>query len=110
VREEDIKDFSAFLREFQDETDRGAALVGAAVIDDRLLETLRAFMVSNNAASVLLDGGTAPLETFSSRIDATFALGLISAHEHTEWPPPFRLVRNRLGAQGLALTQRKGWA
>jgi mannitol operon repressor len=84
VREEDIKDFSAFLREFQDETDRGAALVGAAVIDDRLLETLRAFMVSNNAASALLDGGTAPLGTFSSRIDATYALGLISVHEHSE--------------------------
>ena len=84
MREEDIKDFSAFLREFQDETDRGAALVGAAVIDDRLAETLRAFMVSNNAASALLDGGTAPLGTFSSRIDATYALGLISAHEHSE--------------------------
>jgi mannitol operon repressor len=84
MRDEDRKDFTAFLREFQDETDRGAGLVGAAVIDDRLLETLGAFMVSNKAASALLDGGTAPLGTFSSRIDATFALGLISDHEHRE--------------------------
>lgn len=84
MRDEDIRDFSAFLKEFQDETDRGAALVGAAVIDDRLCETLRAFMVSDKAASPLLDGGSAPLGTFSSRIDATFALGLISEHEHRE--------------------------
>lgn len=84
MREADIKDFSAFLKEFQGETDRGAALVGAAVIDDRLCETLRAFMVSDKAASPLLDGGSAPLGSFSSRIEATFALGLISEHEYRE--------------------------
>lgn len=32
MRDEDIKNFSAFLKEFQAETDRGAALVGAALI------------------------------------------------------------------------------
>ena len=36
MREEDIKYFSEFLAEFQKETDRGAALVGAALIDTRL--------------------------------------------------------------------------
>jgi mannitol operon repressor len=47
MREEDIKDFTNFLKEFQEETDRGAALVGAAIIDHRLIDTLRAFMVTN---------------------------------------------------------------
>jgi mannitol operon repressor len=84
VREEDLKDFNAFLHEFQGETDRGAALVGAALIDLRLKETLRAFMVSKNAASELLEGPQAPLGTFSSRIAATYALGLIDAHERHE--------------------------
>jgi mannitol operon repressor len=84
MRDEDIKDFSAFLKEFQGETDRGAALVGAALIDLRLTETLRSFMVSNSAAAELLDGPTAPLGTFSSHINATFALGLISVHEKNE--------------------------
>jgi hypothetical protein len=84
MREEDIQDLSAFLREFQDETDRGAALVGAAVIDHRLQETLRAFMVSEKVASTLLNGGSAPLGSFSSRIDAAFALGLTTEHEYSE--------------------------
>lgn len=93
MRENDLKDFSGFLAEFQGETDRGAALVGAALIDLRLSETLRAFMVSASAASDLLDGGTAALGTFSSRIKATFALGLIDGHERRECDL-IRKVRN----------------
>jgi len=93
MRKTDLKDFSAFLTEFQAETDRGAALVGAALIDLRLSETLRGFMVSPAAASDLLDGGTAALGTFSSRIKATFALGLIDAHERRECDA-IRKVRN----------------
>ena len=108
MREEDLKDFSAFLREFQDETDRGAALVGAAVIDHRLLETLRAFMASENVASALLDGGSAPLGSFSSRIDASFALGLISEHEHNECHI-IRRIRNEFAHRkhGVTFTDQK---
>lgn len=84
MRELDMKDFNAFLDEFQQETDRGAALVGAAIIDHRLDDTLRSFMVSNNAASELLEGPRAPLGTFSARVDACFALGLIDAHEKSQ--------------------------
>ncbi len=84
MRELDVADFNAFLKEFQGETDRGAALVGAALIDHRLTNTLRSFMISNKVANKLLDGGTAPLGAFSARIDAAYALGLISAHEHNE--------------------------
>jgi mannitol operon repressor len=46
VRDVDFEDFSAFLREFQSETDRGAALVGAALIDQKLADTLRSFFVA----------------------------------------------------------------
>lgn len=84
MRDNDIKDFSAFLSEFQAETDRGAALVGASLIDQKLADTLRAFMVNGNIAGRLLDGGTAPLGTFSARIKMAYALGLIDNHELTE--------------------------
>jgi mannitol operon repressor len=84
VRIEDQKEFSAFLHEFQSETDRGAALVGAAMIDERLSGTLRSFMVSKSAAAQMLEETGAPLGTFSSRIKATYALGLIDAHERHE--------------------------
>ncbi|MDB5316103.1 MAG: putative mannitol operon repressor [Rhodospirillales bacterium] len=108
MREEDIKDLSAFLKEFQGETDRGAALVGAAVIDERLGETLRAFMVSDKAASPLLDGGSAPLGNFSARIEATFALGLISEHEHRECHL-IRRVRNEFAhrTHGVTFSDKK---
>jgi len=84
MREQDLKDFSAFLAEFQAETDRGAALVGAALIDHKLTDILRAFMVEGKTTEALLEGGTAPLGTFASRIKTTFALGLIDDHELAE--------------------------
>ena len=93
MRDEDLADFSAFLDEFQQETDRGAALVGAALIDLKLADTLRSFMVSLAAARSLLDGGTAALGTFSARIKATFALGLIDDNEQRE-RDIIRRVRN----------------
>jgi hypothetical protein len=65
-------DYGALLGEFRVEGDRGSALVGAAVIDDFLLKTLRAFMVSNKGASALLDGGTAPLGTSARTRDGRF--------------------------------------
>lgn len=103
MRESDLADFSNFLAEFQGETDRGAALVGAALIDLRLSDTLRAFMVSPKAAADLLDGGTAALGTFSSRIKATFALGLIDKHERDECDL-IRKVRNEFAHQAHGLT------
>lgn len=93
MREEDIKDFSAFLHEFQSETDRGAALVGAALIDQRLSDTLRSFFVVAKTAGELLDGGTAPLGTLSARIKTCHALGLIDTHELGECDL-IRKVRN----------------
>lgn len=84
MREEDIKDLSVFLKEFQSETDRGAALVGAALIDEKLLNTLDAFMVKGDVSKSLLNGGFAPLGSFSARIKASFALGLIDMFEFSE--------------------------
>ena len=80
----DVQDFSSFVSELHRESDRGLALVGGALIDDRLLETLRAFFCEGVASKRLLEDGAAPLGTFSSRSDACFALGLIDAFEHRE--------------------------
>jgi hypothetical protein len=66
VRGADIEDFKSFLKEFQSETDRGAALVGASLIDQKLLDTLRAFLVEGKLTESLLEGGSAPVGTFSS--------------------------------------------
>ncbi len=84
MRDADIKNFSVFLSEFQSETDRGAALVGAALIDQKLADTLRSFFVAGKVAGELLDSGTAPLGTFSARIKLAHALGLIDSFELAE--------------------------
>jgi mannitol operon repressor len=65
-----LKYFSGFLAEFQKESDRGAALVGAALPDTRLERLLLSHMVPGKVANDLLLGGNAPLGTFSSRISA----------------------------------------
>lgn len=82
MREEDVKDLSQFLQEFQSETDRGAALVGAALIDLRLSETLKAFFVDCSSSRALLkDGVEGALGAFGSRTLACHALGLIDDAE-----------------------------
>ena len=103
MRKDDLTDFSAFLKEFQTETDRGAALVGAALIDQKLSDTLRAFIVKSKVAKELLDGGTAPLGTFSARIKAVFAMGLIDDHEFAECNL-IRKVRNEFAHRAHGTT------
>lgn len=78
------EDLARFVDELRRETDRGLALVGAALIDDRLRETLRAFFREVDASVRLLDGANAPMGSFSARCDACHALGLIDDFEHAE--------------------------
>ena len=84
MRLDHAEDLGRFVSELKRETDRGLPLVGAALIDEKLLETLAAFFCEGKSADKLLTEGNAPLGTFSSRIEACFALGLIDAHEYQE--------------------------
>jgi mannitol operon repressor len=78
------EDLAAFVAELKRETDRGLPLVGAALIDDRLTETLRAFFCEVPSRDKLLDDSNAPLGTFSSKTECCYALGLIDEFEYTE--------------------------
>ena len=80
----DTQDLAHFFAELQRETDRGLPLVAAAVIDEKLLEALQSFFCTGKAADRLLTESNAPLGTFSSRIEACFALGLIDDFEYNE--------------------------
>jgi DNA-binding MltR family transcriptional regulator len=95
MREEDREDLQAFLVELQGESDRGLALVGAAVIDDKLRQILAAFFCDAEATKNLL-GRERPLSTFAARADACLALGLIEKIEHHEITI-IRKVRNEFG-------------
>ena len=108
MRDEDIKYFSEFLAEFQKETDRGAALVGAALIDNRLEALLRSHFLKSKIAEELIEGGNAPLGTFSSRIKLAYALGLITALEFEECEIIRRIGNDFAhGVHGLTFQEQK---
>jgi mannitol operon repressor len=105
---EHTQDLSIFLRELQKETDRGLPLVGTAFIDEKLRETLQAFFIENKVSSKLLNERFSPLASFSARLDACFALGLIDDHEYSEINI-LRKVRNEFahGKHGLSFKNDK---
>lgn len=78
------EDLARFVDELRRESDRGLALVAAALIDDKLGETLRSFFCEGPGAAKLVDDTNAALGTFSSRSEACFALGLIDDFEYRE--------------------------
>jgi mannitol operon repressor len=89
--------------------DRGAALVGAALVDNRLETLPRAHLDSNPVSEVLLTGGaTAVLGSFSARIKMCYALGLITNFEYEECEI-VRKVRNAFAHKlhGLSFTDQQ---
>ncbi|VVQ30535.1 hypothetical protein PS943_01880 [Pseudomonas fluorescens] len=84
MRLDHAEDLARFVEELKRETDRGLPLVGAALIDEKLLETLHAFFIEGKSSNKLLTEGNAPLGTFSSKIEACYALGLIDEFEYQE--------------------------
>jgi DNA-binding MltR family transcriptional regulator len=75
-------DFDAVTRlqaELKKESDRGAVLVASAMIEEALRELLVAYLVPNSSSNdSLFDGTNAPLQSYSSKIDAAFRMGVIS--------------------------------
>jgi DNA-binding MltR family transcriptional regulator len=71
-------EFDSFLREFQQETDRAAAVLAVAYLDNRLAKLLRSKFVSQHKLIDSLFDGQGGLSSFSAKISLAFAVGLIS--------------------------------
>jgi mannitol operon repressor len=69
--------------EINKETDRGAALFGASILDEALQKILSEFFVSGPISNKLFRY-PAPLSTFSARQNMCFALGLITKIEYNQ--------------------------
>lgn len=76
--------FFPYMELLNKESDRGAVLISSGFAEQLLRDILLAFMQEKPQSIDLLDGGNAPLGTFSSRIAACYALGLISDWEHQD--------------------------
>ena len=70
--------YSSIVERFHAESDRAAAVLAGAALDDYLGEALRSFLVLDEGENELF-GKYGPLSTFAARIDMSFALGLISS-------------------------------
>src|SRR5689334_4375929 len=79
-----LSDFVDFIEELNDESERGTALIANAMIDDLLLQCIRAFLIQHKLTDRLLKGFNAPLGTYSARTVAAFSMGLISEDELRE--------------------------
>ncbi len=88
-----LKDFTAFLDEFNKESDRGVALITVAMLDDLLEKIILAFLIETAESPRLVTGFNAPLGTFSARSIACYSLGLISEPEYRECDN-LRKIRN----------------
>lgn len=99
----EILELSDFTHEFNLESDRGAALVAASLLDERLKGILKAFFLNSRVSDELLTGYNAPLGTLSSRTSLAYALGLIQKNEFDEITL-IRKIRNEFGHKWKGIT------
>ncbi len=74
--DKDLEEFEAFAKEFQNESDRAAVILGAAKLDAMLYQVLQNALTPSSGNDELLEGD-APLGNFSARTLMCFRLGLI---------------------------------
>ncbi|MFC1884765.1 hypothetical protein ACFL2O_08335 [Thermodesulfobacteriota bacterium] len=89
----DWESFKGFVKEFSDESDRAAVVLGAAKLDQLLYQILqRKLLPAPSSRDELLDGESA-LGTFSARINVCYRLCLIDAY-YTRALHMIRKIRN----------------
>jgi hypothetical protein len=103
----------AVHREFAGESDRAAAIVVGAMLDEALKSLLcKRLVAPAKKGRSLLDGMNAPLGTFNARIDSAFQLGLISRYLARDLHL-VQKIRNRFAHFALECTFEtdpiKGW-
>ncbi|HAR53355.1 MAG TPA: hypothetical protein DCS45_15985 [Roseovarius nubinhibens] len=88
----DYEDFSELIEEIQRESDRGAAIVSAAVLEGVLEDLLKSsFQRNTHERNSFSSSG--PISTFSAKISLSHSLGLISDPEYRDLEK-IRRIRN----------------
>jgi DNA-binding MltR family transcriptional regulator len=78
------READGLLAELQRETDRGAALLGVAFIDDVLDAVLRAHFVDDQKAVYKLLGPGRPVESFGTKTHLAYCLGLLGPDTYSD--------------------------
>tara|TARA_R110002096_G_scaffold264344_4_gene457871 strand:+ start:595 stop:1254 length:660 start_codon:yes stop_codon:yes gene_type:complete len=103
INERQVPFYSAFLSEFQEETDRGAALLSVSLFDEVLTKTLLVFLADEKETKELLIGSMSPLSSFAAKTKLCYSLGLLNDFEYREIDT-IRKIRNEFAHKGLGLT------
>jgi mannitol operon repressor len=72
-----IADLQGFAAEFQNEGDRAAAILAAALLDERLRQLLTAYLIDDSKEVALLLDQEQSLGSFGARMRAAYCLGLL---------------------------------
>lgn len=79
-----LAEFRSLLEVVSKESDRGAVLVYASMLDELLRRSIQVRLVQHKDTPKLTDGFNAPLGSFGARTLAALALGVISDDEYEE--------------------------
>ncbi len=75
--EQTTAEFQNFLKEFKNESDRAAIILGAAKLDIQLYQLLTKYFIPAASGTDELFDGDSPLSSFSAKINISSRLGLI---------------------------------
>src|SRR5688572_1253343 len=76
--------FNDFMAEFQTETDRGAAVLGASMLDQKLKEVINDFLIPCKQTDSIVNTIDGPIGNLGTRSKLAYSLGLISEQEFRE--------------------------
>jgi DNA-binding MltR family transcriptional regulator len=97
------QDLEGFFKEFQSESDRATAILGAALLDEKLRQLLEAFFVDDQEQTRLLLDNEQPIGPFGARIRLSYCLGLLPAEDQVKLVL-IKDIRNRFAHQLHGLT------
>lgn len=106
----EINELNSFLKEFQNETDRAAAILGVAYLEDVLSQLFKKIFINNEKfieENVLGDSRNVVLDTFSKKIATSYALGLLREKEYKDLEI-IRRIRNKFAHSMKHLSFEQG--
>ena len=99
----ELPEFADFIAEFNSESDRAAAIIGAAKIDLLLCKTLQKILKNPGTKKDNLLDNSGPLGSFSARINLVYRLGVIDK-EFAKLLHIVRKIRNSFAHELLGVS------
>lgn len=98
-----MKSYKKIVSILKDESDRGAVLIAASMLDVALENLLKKKLVDSEKRSDPIFENNGSLGTFSSKIEMSYRLGLISKQQKLMFNT-FRQLRNEFAHSSIPLT------